>query len=329
MKIRVLGGGFYGCHIAKILLQDGYDVEVHEIKEDIFCGASGKIPARLHEGFHYPRSKRTRDACQQHLPEFMAHYSAYTREVDLNLYAIAEGSSMVDYPQYVDTLRGEVLFTEVDPEPYGLIHVEGALATYERHIHIPSIKAHFKKLLGDCIKYDRPAGNVNSEEYDLTIDATFCANEARGIDRYEPCIVGLLEGPADIAVTIMDGPFGSLYPWDPKEGLSSLSSAKWSPFSKSCRTWNEAKAILDSLTMRDMDAQLRGMFNDLAYYYPALEGYTPCGAMLSIRAMPLSGADSRLIDVIRVGTRSLRVRAGKIDAICHATDIIKRMMEDL
>jgi hypothetical protein len=31
--------------------------------------------------------------------------------------------------------------------------------------------------------------------------------------------------------------------------------------------------------------------------------------------MPLSGADMRLVDVVRLGERLLRVRAGKIDAV--------------
>lgn len=42
--------------------------------------------------------------------------------------------------------------------------------------------------------------------------------------------------------------------------------------------------------------------------------------------MPLSGADTRLVDVIRVGNRALRVRAGKIDAIIHAERMIREMI---
>ena len=66
MKIRVLGGGFYGCHIALSLIRDGHIVELHEVADRLFSGASGNIPARLHCGAHYPRSKLTRDACRDH-----------------------------------------------------------------------------------------------------------------------------------------------------------------------------------------------------------------------------------------------------------------------
>lgn len=327
MKIRVLGAGFYGCHIATELISAGHEVHVHEINDTIFGGASGKIPARLHLGFHYPRSKKTREACQKHVPEFMARYARFTRAVRTNIYAIAENASLVDYPQYIDTLTDEVPFAEVDPDVYGLKHVEGAILTDERHIVTDEIKAYFERALGPYITYNKASGIVDNPDYDLTVDATFCANDSAGIDRYEPCVVGLLQGPVDTAVTIMDGPFSSLYPWHEEKGLSSLSSAKWTPFSKECKTWGEAKYILDHLTTKEVVAQAQGMFEDLGNYYPALHAkYQIANVMVSIRAMPLSGADTRLVDIVKVGEKAVRVRAGKIDAIVQAANSILKMI---
>ena len=74
MNIRILGSGFYGCHLAIALLRDGHNVQVHEIADRMFAGASGSIPARIHRGFHYPRSASTREACNEHYTEFMEHY---------------------------------------------------------------------------------------------------------------------------------------------------------------------------------------------------------------------------------------------------------------
>jgi hypothetical protein len=42
----------------------------------------------------------------------------------------------------------------------------------------------------------------------------------------------------------------------------------------------------------------------------------------TIRAMPRSGSDARLVDVVQVGPRALRVRAGKIDAVFRAAGMI-------
>ena len=327
MKIRVLGAGFYGAHIAVELIKAGHHVVVHELQDQIFGGASGKIPARLHLGFHYPRSKKTREACQKHVPEFMEHYGDFTRSVSTNIYAIAENSSMVDYPQYVDTLNGEVPFDEIDPSAFGLNHVEGAVLTQERHIITDAVKAYFEMALAGHITYRKAADNVCSPNYDLTVDATFCANDSAGIDRYEPCVVGLLKGPVDTAVTIMDGPFSSLYPWNEEKGLSSISSAKWTPFSKGCKTWEEAKYILDHLSPEEINNQAMGMFHDLNKYYPALgTEYTLADTMVSIRAMPLSGADTRLVDIVKIGGNAVRVRAGKIDAVVQAANAIIKML---
>lgn len=325
MKIRVIGAGFYGCHIAVSLLADGHDIVIHEIKDKIFGGASGSIPARIHQGFHYPRSKKTRLACQEHSIDFMSVYGKFTRSVSTNIYAIADNHSMVDYWQYVDTLKDEIEFIEIDPAHYNLQNVEGALLTKERHIVTDDVITYFEDVLASHIYYNKPAGKLDDSEFDLTIDASFCANDSAGIDRYEPCVVGLLSGPTNTAVTIMDGPFASIYPWNEKQNLSSISSAKWTPFSKECKTWEEADYVLKHLTETEISNQLSGMMQDLGNYYPAISQYSIVGPRLSIRAMPLSGADARLVDVVKISDRVVRVRAGKIDAVVQAEKIIKKL----
>ena len=327
MKIRVLGAGFYGCHIAASLIADGHDVEVHEIADRIFAGASGNIPARLHTGAHYPRSRMTRAACLDHHKEFMDRYGFLTRAVPVNLYAIAANRSMIDFAQYVDTLSNEIEFVTVhDPAEYGLQNVEGAILVGERHILTDAAREYFERSLGDAVKLNTPPERVDDDDWDYTIDATFCANDAAGVDRYEPCLVLLLEGRTDKAVTVMDGPFPSLYPWNEEAGLCSLSSALWTPFSKTCKTWPAARALIESLSAEDIANQADGMVASMAEFYPAVREYKVVDHRLSVRAMPLSGADTRLVDVVRMGDRALRIRAGKIDAIIHAERVVKEMM---
>lgn len=327
MKIRVIGAGWYGCHLAVALIADGHTVEVHESGDQIFCGASGKIPARLHGGAHYPRSHQTRQACQRHTEEFMRAYGFLTRGVPVNLYAVAAHESLVDFDQYKATLRGEFDFIPVyDPGEFGLQNVEGAILTGERHILANAAATHFAALLGDHVKLNVPLGYVDDPAFDLTIDATFCANSHAGVDRYEPCLVLLLEGPSDRAVTIMDGPFPSLYPWDEDQGLCSLSSAKWTPFSKEIRTYDEAYFLLDNLAPWEVHERGTAMIESMRHFYPAIDDYRVADHMLSIRAMPLSGADTRLVDVRRDGERLLRVRAGKIDAVLDAERMVKELI---
>lgn len=319
MKIRILGAGWYGCHIAAALLCDGHDIEILETRNRIFDGASGRIPARLHIGAHYPRSHKTRAACQRHTKEFLRAYGFLTRGVPINLYAIAKDHSLVDFQQYTATLRDEFEFITVhDPWEFGLQNVEGAILTGERHILAEKARAHFERELAGRLRLGAQPGVENRSDVDLTVDCTFCANDSAGVDRYEPCLVLMLDGPTDRAVTIMDGPFGSLYPWDEEAGLSSLSSARWTPFSKDLKTYRDARAFLDHVTESEVCQQGIQMYRQMRHFYPAIENYRVVDRLLSIRAMPLSGADSRLVDVRQVEPGLLRVRAGKIDAVLEA-----------
>jgi hypothetical protein len=324
MRIRVLGAGIYGCHIATALLEDDHDVEVHDIAGEIFAGASGGIPARIHQGQHYPRSRATRAACQEHSSEFMARYGKLTAGIPVNLYCIAKNDSLVDFEQYRRTLAGEIEFITVyDPAEFGLQNVEGALLTGERHIVTRKAKRHFELALAGCLVFDSDGG---TDDYDWTVDCTFAAREAANIDRYEPCLTVLMRGPTDRAVTIMDGPFGSLYVWDEDEGLNSLTSASLTPFSKTCRSWAEAKAILDSQDNASLQARATAMLGQMAEFWPQVqERYWIVDYRLAIRAMPKSAADTRLVDVVK-DDRTIRVRAGKIDAVIQAEQIVKDMI---
>jgi hypothetical protein len=328
MKIRVLGGGWYGCHITLRLAEMGHDVVLWESSNDLFSGASGANPARLHLGFHYPRSKLTRAMSQEHYSEFMGRYAHLTRGVPVNVYAVASNDSLVDFGTYCQVLKGEVEYiTIANTAEFGLENVEGAVLTGERHIRIDLARAHFKKALhGKALFNLTCEDELDSPAFDYTIDCTFCALDARNIDRYEPCITALLSGPTGRAITIMDGPFPSVYPWDESRLLSSLTSALHTPI-KRCGTREEAEEILK--TFNNVNGRVWEMYNQMAHYYPALrELYRVRDAKLSIRAMPRSGADARLVDVIRVGKRALRVRAGKIDAIEHATRIVASMISE-
>lgn len=334
MRIRILGGGWYGCHLALALLKRGHDVQLHEIADQLFAGASGGNPARLHLGFHYPRSHLTRAMCQDTHREFMAVYGSLTRTVPVNVYAIAADRSQVDWGNYKQSLRGEVDFVELErPEELGLQNIEGAVLTGERHIVIRAARAFFERELRGHVYFqiDHRDYTPIPPGFDWTIDCTFCARDAERIDRYEVCVTGLLQAcePASVpmAVTIMDGPFPSIYPWEPGGQLYSITSALHTPIARAT-TYGEARSLLEQVSAADAGAQVIKMREQMRHYWPwSWDAFRAYGELVRIRAMPLSGADARLVDVVRSGERSLRIRAGKIDAVMFAERQIVPLIE--
>ncbi|HEY6021415.1 MAG TPA: FAD-dependent oxidoreductase [Candidatus Paceibacterota bacterium] len=321
MKIRVTGAGWYGSSIALGLLQRGHEVEIIE-QNHIFAGASGANPARLHQGQHYPRSRLTRAYCQEHHAAFMGRYGFLTKAIPVNLYAVAEDESLVDFGTYTQILRGEIEFITVhDPAEFGLAHCEGAILTGERHIVIRKAREFFEGKLSGFIT-QAPSQKL----VDWEVDCTFCARDSENIDRYEACLTVILEGPTDRAVTIMDGPFPSLYPWDEERNMNSLTSAKLTPI-KRCGSYLEARGVLDDLTKDEITARANAMLEQISHYWPQVRDlYGIVDYRLGIRAMPKSAADARLVDIVRTGENKLRVRAGKIDAVIHAEQMICSMI---
>lgn len=87
-KVCVVGGGWFGCHIALELKARGYDVTLVEKEARIFQGISGKFGIRLHAGPHYPLSPATRETCHRGLEEFYKLYPGLVVEHESAIYAL-------------------------------------------------------------------------------------------------------------------------------------------------------------------------------------------------------------------------------------------------
>ncbi|HIE4892339.1 TPA: FAD-dependent oxidoreductase [Yersinia enterocolitica] len=55
-NILIIGGGFYGLYIAEHFALQGYKVLLCEKESEVMSRASYVNQARIHNGYHYPRS---------------------------------------------------------------------------------------------------------------------------------------------------------------------------------------------------------------------------------------------------------------------------------
>jgi hypothetical protein len=132
-SFAIIGGGWYGCHIATSLRALGFGVTLFEQNNRLLHEASGNNQFRLHQGFHYPRHYATRMQSRDGFSRFVERYPGLSRPVAENLYAVPRGDSLIDFLTYriIMTSSG-IDFSELPETPPGLANIEGCLKATER-----------------------------------------------------------------------------------------------------------------------------------------------------------------------------------------------------
>jgi L-2-hydroxyglutarate oxidase LhgO len=107
MKIIIIGAGWYGLHSYIFLrsnLKDG-DIKILEKDTIFFNNSSNFNQNRLHLGYHYPRSYKTRKLCLNGYKKFINEYREVIDFIDFNYYLIAN-NSFIDYDTYMSIFSG-------------------------------------------------------------------------------------------------------------------------------------------------------------------------------------------------------------------------------
>src|SRR5262245_36603874 len=96
----IIGGGFDGCCLAIFFRDAGDDVELLEAEPELLTRASYNNQARVHGGYHYPRSILTGKSCVTSFPLFAQVFSEAVTKDFTKLYAIARVNSRVTAAQF-------------------------------------------------------------------------------------------------------------------------------------------------------------------------------------------------------------------------------------
>lgn len=228
-RIGIIGSGWFGCHLAYVLKQKGFEVKIFEKNKNIFSGASGNNTGRLHKGFHYPRSKETRNQTSQGFLRFEEMYPMFLYKVNQNIYGISNSGSHIDWNTYKDVLLSSGLqFEEKEPQDLGLDNLTGALICDEYFIDHEMAKRFFERNLNEEILYNYTVKDVSENEhsisidnkydFDLVIDCTYGAFRAlKDIDvQYELIQLPIFENVSkniNFSYVVMDGDFQTLSPF--------------------------------------------------------------------------------------------------------------------
>ena len=161
-SVCIIGGGWYGCHIAHSLVEKGFKVTLFEAQSDLFLGSSGNNSFRLHAGYHYPRSAFTRSQIKSGLEKFVKRYANQIVPLKNNVYAISDSESVLDFGTYTSILKGNGnVFESFDAHELGICNVEGALRTSEEYaIMVDTPREYFRNALVDICKMQHAVKSV-------------------------------------------------------------------------------------------------------------------------------------------------------------------------
>lgn len=255
----IIGAGIYGLYAS---LNENFSqkkILIIEKEKDMLTRASYINQARVHNGYHYPRSISTAKTSAKYFNKFYEDYKFAINKEFKSIYAISKDNSYItkeDFEDFCETVH--IPYTPIDASLYfkdGL--VSNAYETKEYVYDINRIRASYKERIAQKhhieISYDTYIEKVaiKNSEYILLLNngsfvKTNCIinssyasvnqiNELFKVSKYdikyELCEVEIGKANQklkDIGITIMDGPFFSVMPFG-KTGCHSLTSVNHTP----------------------------------------------------------------------------------------------------
>jgi glycine/D-amino acid oxidase-like deaminating enzyme len=340
----VVGAGFYGCEIALTLRQLGFDrVMVAEREAGILRRASFVNQARVHNGYHYPRSQSTALRSHLNFERFLNDYrDAILFGMD-SVYAIARGSqiSAGQFEAFCRTLGAPCTPA---PEHFRRIFagdiIEELFLTRELVFDAAALAQHLGRRMESAridLRLGVQASILESEGEHVAVrvgdaieraswvfNCTYGELELAGVPigmpiKKELTELVLFKAPyplADAGVTVMDGPFFSVMPF-PAAGLHSLSHVRYTPH----------MATTGTDVLRPARSNRSAMVRDAARYIPALARVEVVRSIFEIKAILMRNEDDDgrpiLIEQCARMPRVVSILGAKIDNIFDALQYIR------
>lgn len=339
----IVGGGFYGCCLALYMRSVADNVVVVEAESDLLTRASLVNQARVHTGFHYPRSFVTARRSLALYERFMADFADCIVDDFQMLYAIARNGSKVTAQRFLKMFEGMgAPIAPASKAERGLFNrdlIEDVWRCREFAFDAVRLRHLMRERLERAGVHILTETRVNRIEPEpgrihvtlesggpmiapVVFDATYgqFANQMGGNYqaiplKYELAEIALVEPPPEFAglgVTVMDGPFFSVMPY-PAADCYSLTHVRYTPH----RAWTSAESPID-VPVPDGSLWMH-MQRDALRYLPVLAGLRPVGARYEIKTVLLRNEsdDGRPIMLHRnaVNPDYMTVLGGKLDNI--------------
>ncbi|WP_309120825.1 FAD-dependent oxidoreductase [Paenibacillus sp.] len=255
----IFGAGVFGLYAAKILGTKGLRVALIEFDQAPLQRASFINQARVHNGYHYPRSVSTAEKSASYYARFNQEFNFAINQSFRKIYAISKTDSLTNASQFLKFCKYvNIPATEIQADQYFRKgSVEAAFETLEYSYDAAKIRDWFIEKLNRIpsinISYGMDLMNVvvDGNQYVLNFvnGETLIAPNVLNVTyastnqilnkfnadflkiKYEICEVILTKANKELegkGITMMDGPFFSVMPFG-LSGLHSLTSVVDTP----------------------------------------------------------------------------------------------------
>lgn len=357
----VIGGGFYGCCLGLFLRSVSPNVGIVEAGAQIMERASRVNQARVHTGFHYPRSVLTAAKSMALHRRFAADFPDAVKSDFRMLYAIARHHSKVSATRFSRMFSelGAPLRPIADKERslFDPDLIQDAFECVEyafdyknlRHALMERIDRHGLRLELNTEVCDiteeaegvtvtlasgreiraRYVFNVTYGEINRVLDM---AKLPKAALKFELAEIVLAKPPDDLeglGITLMDGPFFSIMPY-PAEDLYSLTHVRYTPH----LSWTEADSDISPYRIaeqfrRNFRSRSHHMVQDSKRFVPCLADLQVTSSITDVKAVLLKNEadDGRPILFQRrpSTSRILSILGAKIDNIYDLFDLVRNL----
>jgi len=356
----IIGGGFYGATIAIYLAkQRGLKrIVLVERESALLTRASYNNQARVHNGYHYPRSFTTAYRSRVNLPRFVRDWPLAVKQDFTKLYAIARRNSKVTAKQFERFCReigAEIrpaslamrsLFDQQLIEDVFLVDEYAFDATElaklaEKELEESGVEIWTNTLVTGISRDGDTGLHVSTKSIDghqEHISSSYVFNcSYSGLNQFSGDFPGtqitlkheitemvLLQPPSSLeglGVTVMDGPFFSMMPF-PARGLHSLSHVRYTPHLH----WNDDVSIdpYQKLAQYERLSRVDRMVRDVARYMPAIRNAKYIESLFEVKTVlaKSEGDDGRpiLFEKHAELPGCYSILGGKIDNIYDALE---------
>ena len=358
----IIGGGFYGCSIAVYLARQRRLRRILLVEREtaLLTRASYNNQARVHNGYHYPRSFTTAYRSRINLPRFMREWPSAVKKDLTKVYAIARYNSKVNARQFQRFCRDIGASLEPADVPLRQLFeprlIEDVFLAQEYVFDATELARWAEEELADCgveVRLETVASELhstadkclrivlNSKTDGTTVimsrfafNCTYSGlNQIRGdfpgtltTLKQEITEMALLQMPkalAEVGITVMDGPFFSIMPF-PARGLHTLSHVRYTPH----LDWQDRPSVDPYRKLDEYAHESRAdrMMRDVARYLPAIREAPYVDSLFEVKTVLIKneGDDGRPILFERHAKLEgcYSILGGKVDNIFDVFEIL-------